>query len=230
MLGKLYGIGVGPGDPELLTLKGARIIKECPVTAIADSGSENRALEIAGENAEGKEIIRCPMPMTKDEAVLESARRKSADMVKEWLDKGRDVAFITLGDPTVYSTYIYIHRLIKDAGYETEIIPGVTSFCAASAAFGDSLCDAGEPLIIIPGSYTGYEKLLDIPGSKVIMKSGKNIALVKEALRKRGVEAKAKLAEKCGMQGERLFEDIKQAPDDAGYFSLLMVKDGYGGK
>lgn len=223
-LGKLYGVGVGPGDPELITVKAARVISSADFIAAAHSGGENIALNIASSYLAGKEIIRCPMPMTRDIGLLENAHKKSVAMITEKLDMGKTVAFITLGDPTIYSTYAYIHRLVSAAGYATEIIPGITSFCAAAARFNISLCDAGQPLTIIPASYDDYDKYLMQDGVKILMKSGKSLGTVKAKLEELGLAGKAKLAEKCGMEGERLFDNIQDAPDDAGYFSVIIIK------
>ena len=135
--GILYGVGVGPGDPELITRKAQRIIAQAAVLAVPDKGSgEKTALTIAGELAEGKEILLCDAPMVRDEAALDAAYEANADRVCALLDGGKDVAFLTLGDPTVYSTYLYLHRKVVARGYEAEIIPGVPSFCAVAARLG----------------------------------------------------------------------------------------------
>ena len=127
--GKLYGVGVGPGDPELLTRKAERIIRASAVLAGPDKGAgEKTALTIIGPLADGKERLDCSTPMVRDQAVLDAAYDAAAYAICEKLDQGKDVAFITLGDPTVYSTYIYIHRRVLSRGYEAEIIPGVPSF------------------------------------------------------------------------------------------------------
>lgn len=135
--GKLYGVGVGPGDPELLTRKAERIIRTSAVLAVPDKGAgEKTALNIIGPLAHGKERLDCSTPMVRDQAVLDGAYDAAADAICEKLDQGKDVAFITLGDPTVYSTYIYIHRRVVNRGYGAEIIPGVPSFCAVAARLG----------------------------------------------------------------------------------------------
>ena len=115
--GKLYGVGVGPGDPELLTRKAERIIRASAVLAVPDKGAgEKTALNIIGPLAHGKERLDCSTPMVRDQAVLDGAYDAAADAICEKLDQGKDVAFITLGDPTVYSTYIYIHRRAGSPG------------------------------------------------------------------------------------------------------------------
>ena len=131
MRGMLYGVGVGPGDPELITKKAERIIRQAAVLAVPDPGrGEKTALNIVGELADGKELLTCEAPMVRDHAALDGAYERNADRVCAALDAGKDVAFITLGDPTVYSTYLYLHKKVVARGYDAQIIPGVPSFCA----------------------------------------------------------------------------------------------------
>ena len=152
--GILYGVGVGPGDPELLTLKARRILTEADVIAVPDKGAgEKTALGIVGAYIQGKPLHSCVAPMIRDQAELDRVRDRTAAELCALLDQGKTVAFITLGDPSVYSTYMYIHRRVLAAGYEARVIPGVPSFCAAAAALGDGLCDGSDRLLIVPASH-----------------------------------------------------------------------------
>ena len=142
--GILYGVGVGPGDPELLTLKAQRVLRTADVIAVPDKGAgEKTALTIIGDLAEEKELLLCPAPMVRDRKALDAARDGIASRIAAVLDQGRSVAFITLGDPTVYSTYLYIHKRVRALGYEAEIVPGVPSFCAAARVV--SACSSSPP-------------------------------------------------------------------------------------
>ena len=136
------------------------------------------------------------------------------------LDQGKTVCFLTLGDPTVYSTYLYLHQKVAAAGYRTKIISGVPSFCAAAAELGMSLCENGQQLHVIPGTYTPTEAL-DLPGVKVLMKNDLPATLA--ALRQK--KKQAAMVENCGMETQRIFRSLEEIPQDAGYFSLLIVKD-----
>ncbi len=181
--GKLFGVGIGPGDKELITLKAVNTIKNADVIAIPDSLSgKNRAYEIIKEYIYEKEIIFIPMPMVKDKEHLKASHESGAELIINYLDKGRNTAFATLGDPSVYSTYMYIHRIVESKGYDVEMIAGVTSFCASAARLNISLCDGAEPLIIIPANYEDNKKLLNLSGNKVLMKSGRKIAKVKQEI------------------------------------------------
>lgn len=228
MEGILYGIGVGPGDPELLTLKAARLIRECQVIAAPDAGKDrNVALEIARgavPELDEKEFAELFLPMTRDKQKLEESHQKAADQVLGYLKQGKSVAFLTLGDPTVYSTYLYVHERVVAAGARAEIIPGVPSFCAVAARLGVGLTEASEPLRIIPGSYPCVEQELDGDGAKVLMKSGKAIEQVKELLKEKGMLSRAMMVQNCGMENERVFHSLENADHDASYFSVIIVK------
>lgn len=225
MTGTLYGVGVGPGDPELLTLKAVRIINECDLIAIPVSDKETCVAYSIAKQAipeiKDKEIISIEMPMVKDKAQLEESHKKGAQLLVKQLIKGKRIAFLTLGDPTVYSTYIYIHRLIIAAGYPTEIISGIPSFCAVAARLNDCLVEKAEPLHIIPSSYS-IADTLSLSGTKVYMKAGKKIGEVKKQLKSSGL--KAIMIENCGMEQEKIYYSVDEIPEQAGYYSLIIVK------
>ena len=133
---------------------------------------------------------------------------------------GKTVCFLTLGDPTVYSTYLYLHKKVAAMGYPAYLVPGVPSFCAAAAELGISLCENAQQLHIIPGTYEPTAALT-LPGVKVLMKNDlpKTLPYLKQT------GAHAAMAENCGMENQRLYRTLEQIPEDAGYFSLLIVKD-----
>lgn len=228
MKGRLFGVGVGPGDPELMTYKAVRTIEGCPVIAVPASGREcSVSYRIAAgivENIEDKEFLDLETPMTKDRQILDQNYEKAAQRIIEKLEEGKDVAYLTLGDPTIYSTYIYIHRIVKAKGYETGIISGIPSFCAAAARLNDSLVDRAEELHVIPSSYA-IEEALNYPGTKILMKSASRLAEVKRALKEKGGNVNVKMIENCGMPDERIYERIEDVPERAGYYSLLIVKE-----
>ncbi|MDE7315738.1 MAG: precorrin-2 C(20)-methyltransferase [Mucispirillum sp.] len=223
--GKLFGVGIGPGDKELITIKAVNIIKNADVIALPDSfSSKNRAYEIVKEYITGKEIIYLPMPMTKDKEHLRQSHENGAELIINCLDKGKNVAFATLGDPSVYSTYMYVHRIVESKGYSVEIVPGVTSFCASAARLNISLCDGADPLIIIPANYKDNKELLQLSGNKVLMKSGRKMAKVKQEIAECGLTDKTYMVENCGMKEEKIYKDFSMAADESSYFSLIIVK------
>ena len=228
MKGKLYGVGVGPGDPELLTLKALRLIRENPVIAVPGEDIQaSVAYQIvkgAYEALDEKTLLPVAMPMTKDPAVLEANHEKAAGDVEAYLRQGKNVVFLTLGDPTVYSTYLYVHKRILARGYEAEIVSGITSFCAVAARLNMGLVERDEPLHVIPATYQadGMDQVLKLPGTKVLMKTGRKMAQVRESIQKSGQQAV--MIENCGMPGERIFEGADNIPEKSGYYSLIIVK------
>lgn len=224
MKGTLYGIGVGPGDPELMTLKALRLCRACPVIAIPHKDKDRcLALQIAlgADPSLGEKPILCvDMPMTKDPDALRAAHEAGAAAVAGILDQGKDVAFLTLGDPTVYSTYFYIHEILASRGCRITVVPGITSFCAAAAALGEPLCMNSQQLHVIPGTYAP-EEALDLPGTKVLMKN--NIPQVQSTLADRGMEAA--MVENASMPSQRLYRAGEPLPDSSGYYTLFIAKD-----
>jgi len=225
MKGIAYGVGVGPGDPELMTLKAIRLIKENELIAVPGKSAEDSvAYKIAAaavpEIAE-KELLPLHMPMVKNRALIDKEHQKAAKLIERCLDSGKNVVCLTLGDPTVYSTFSYVQHYLEADGYEVGLVSGIPSFCAAAARLGVPLAEWDEPLHILPAVHRP-EDALELSGSYVLMKSASRMAEVKEALRRSG--RRVCMAENCGMETERLCRGVDEIPDDAGYFSLIIAK------
>ncbi len=225
-MSKLYGVGVGPGDPELITVKAARVLAEADIAAVPKmANGERTAFNIARRYLDGKLVLDCVIPMTRDAKILAEAYAKAADDIEGHLKQEKTVAFITLGDPGIYSSYMRISRMISSRGYDTELVAGVTSFCAAAARLNISLCEHGEPLIIIPSGYEGEDELLGLSGTKVIMKAGSNIRQICGRVNRDGISQTGMMVEKCGMEGEKIYQGFDSFPEKAGYLSTVIVKD-----
>ena len=229
MSGKLYGVGVGPGDPELLTLKALRLIKENQAIAVPGNDIYTsvayKIVKGAYEELDKKTLFPVAMPMTKDPAVLQANHEKAADDVEKYLKEGQNVVFLTLGDPTVYSTYLYVHKRILKRGYEAEIVSGITSFCAVAARLNMGLVEMAEPLHVIPATYKAQEmdQILELPGTKVLMKTGKKMQQVRESILNSGQDAV--MIENCGMEDEKIYRSAEEIPESSGYYSLVIVKE-----
>ena len=226
--GILYSIGVGPGDPELLTLKAVKTIGRCPVVAAPRTGGgEMLALDIVRQATDlaEKTIVPLDYGMTRDEAARECQHGAAAEALEAHLAAGRDVALLNLGDVSVYATSGYLRERLKAKGYESVMIPGVPSFCAVAARLDLSLTDGDEQLHILPGGAGGLEAALAFPGTRVLMKSGKRLPEVLEALRERGLLESASMVANCGLPEELVCRDLRQGPEDAGYFATLVIKE-----
>ena len=222
MKAKLYGIGVGPGDPELLTLKAVKTIQKCEAIA-----GQKTAFSIVERYISEKQLLECRFAMEGGMAKRREARRIAAGQIIAFLETGRDVGFVTLGDPTTYSTYMYVHELIEGKGFDAEIIPGVTSYAAAAAALGIALCENNEALTIIPAKHSeSIDALLEMPGNKVIMKSGENLAYVLEKIKENDQDAM--VACRVGMVGQTLYRSIDEynKSPETGYFTVAIVGEG----
>ena len=218
MSGKLYVIGVGPGDPELITIKAVKTLHKADIIACPKSrDGAGIAYNIAKEavpEIEKKDILLLSFPMTRDETVLSDAHNEAAAFIAEQLDKGKTVALVTLGDPAFYSSAFYVVDILKDKGYDIEIISGVPSFSSAAAGLLQSLALGDEQVLVT----TPHKVDFSFPGTIVVMKAGMHLAELKEKIAGRDVY----LIENSGMEDEKIYHG--DMPDKAGYLSLLIVK------
>lgn len=226
MKGKIYGVGVGPGDPELMSLKAVRLIRENNVIAVpGKEPKESVAYRIAAASVPEiaqKELVGIHMPMLRDRKLIEEEHRKGAAALEKLLDRGENIVYLTLGDPTVYCTFSYLQHILEADGYSVELVPGVPSFCAAAARLNLPLAEWDEPIHIIPAVHRTDSKL-DLPGTYVLMKSASHMAEIKKLLSESGRDVSA--VENCGMESEKIYRSADEIPDDAGYFSLIVAKE-----
>lgn len=224
MSGILYGVSVGPGDPELVTLKAVKILKKCRVIAAPVTRGEKRAALSITERVcdiSEKTVLDLPFTMSRDEQVLAESHKAAAELIIPYLAEGISVAFVCIGDISVYSTFSYISRLVKEHGFRIEVIPGVTSFCAAAAAAGEPLVTGTEPLIVIPAGIdpTEFEKLSSLDGTKILMKSGRSLPEIAKKL-----QGKTGFAvENAGYSEQRIFGSLDEI-GEAGYFTTVIFK------
>ncbi len=226
MNGILYGIGVGPGDPELMTLKAVRMIRENEIIAVPGADVKETvayriAVQAVPELAE-KQLLPIYMPMTHDQEEMRRNHEKGAAVIESYLKEGKNVVFLTLGDPTIYSTFSYLQKLIKEHGYQTTLISGIPSFCAAAARMDIPLTEWNQPLHVLPAVHR-LESRLEQPGTYVLMKSGRKMKQVKDILS--GSGRNVVMVENCGMENEHIYHSVDEIPDDAGYYSLIIAKE-----
>lgn len=250
MNGKLYVIGIGPGDPELLTLKAARILNDVPLLLVPKGREEGTSLALSiidgAVNLHGKEIVELYFPMLKtkreqaqaqagaedqaggDLATLDQKWHSAAETILSALQSGHDAAFITIGDPSIYSTYFYIHELLlaKVADLAIEIIPGISSINASAARAGLSLGLGNERIAILPANYlASLEETLERFDTVLLMKVNKVFETVRNLLIDLRLAETAVYIARTGMADERIIRDLRQVrPEDLTYFSLVIVK------
>lgn len=223
---KFYGVGVGPGDPKLLTLRAVEVLQEIEIIAIPKSkmDRESIAWEIAKTHCPtGVKILELEMPMTSDESILRAAWQSAADKIQEEMQRGNSVAFLTLGDPSFYSTYSYLLSILENvlSSEQIETIPGITAMAAAAARVNWPLATGDEPLVVLPG-IEGLEKYEKYP-NLVLMKVSRNLPEVMKRIKTTG--ALAVLATRVGQAGEEIrVLDAQEELEKVDYLSLILLK------
>ncbi|MEL7565173.1 MAG: precorrin-2 C(20)-methyltransferase [Dehalobacterium sp.] len=228
-MAKFYGIGVGPGDPELLTIKAAKILGKIDVLLLPESqkGKQNIAYEIAADhiNSEAK-LISVEFPMVTDENIINQAGKVAAEVVERHVREGLNTAFITLGDPSVYSTYNYIVKHLP-SDIEIQTVPGITSFCAAAAETNRSLVEGDEILSIIPATSSKrlMEMALDVTKSAVFMKVYNQKDKVLSVMEEYDLLDSSVLVQRCGFDDCTVDHDIKEGLSrDKQYLSIILTR------
>ncbi|MBU5485599.1 cobalt-factor II C(20)-methyltransferase [Clostridium sp. MSJ-11] len=219
-MAKLYGIGVGPGSEELLTLKAIRLLEKAEVV-VAPSPMKDGGNSIALDTSinfinKDAEVIVKHFPMgtpDKEEKVFDAFKT-----IEEKLHEGKDVIFLTIGDPFVYSTYIYLLKYINEKGYEVETVPGITSFCASASLAGEILVIGDEPLLILPSTRLDAvkdEKFL------VIMKLYNNEEKVVNFLEEKGYDYVC--VRRAYREGQQILRDKNEIIENKDYMSLIIA-------
>jgi precorrin-2/cobalt-factor-2 C20-methyltransferase len=245
--GKLYVIGVGPGDPELLTLKAVRILKQVPCLCVPRGREEGSSLALSivegAVDIKDKEIVEALFPMKKTRSgekaqIHGSPEAKDDELEDRWnetvsnisgrLNRGIDVAFITIGDPTIYSTFFYIYDrlLAQSPGARIEIVPGVSSINAAASRAGLSLGLADEKIAIVPATYAGdLSGLICEFDTIVLMKVYKVFDRIVKSLEAAGLLGNAVYISRAGMREEAVVRNLGDVRnEDLNYFSLIIVR------
>ncbi len=232
--GTLYAIGVGPGDPELITLKAKRILEtvKCVFSATSNPKKESLALKIVSPHLNhNSKILPLVFPMTRDEKSLKCAWQAAGKKVLSVLEAGDDAAFVTLGDPCTYSTFTYLHRTVTKMAPEIkiEIVPGITSFQAAAARLKIPLTEAEESLVVVSGAKGGLEishaaKRFD---NLVIMKAYRHYGEIVRCLEKLNLLESTVAVRRVGLSGESITTKIAEwNGNEPSYFTLLITKKG----
>ncbi len=232
--GKLYGLGVGPGDPELITLKALRLLKSAPVVAYhAAKGKKGNALTIVEQYlSPGQTLLPLVYPVTTEklpahmdyEKIVSDFYGEIVAAIAAHLDAGRDVAVIAEGDPFFYGSFMYIHDRLAGL-YETQVVPGVCSVLAAAAVLGAPLAYRNQTLTVLSGVMEADElkrRLADTEAAAV-MKLGKNIGKVRAVFEELGLMDRALYVERATMENQRILPLAEVDADDCPYFSIVLA-------
>ena len=232
-MAKIYAIGVGPGDPELLTRKAERILRSVPVICAPTAGpaDSSYALSIIEPllDLTRQEVIIQVFPMRKDQAGLDEFWQAAAAGVAERVRRGSDVAFITIGDPFIYSTFLYIYRIFREKypDIPVEVVPGVSSINAAAVAAGIPLGQASERIAIIPAAFQEKDllKVLRDFDTVVLMKVSRVFDGIYALLKESGLEKKCAFISRVGTAEQEVVFDLESLLErKLDYLSMLIVK------
>jgi precorrin-2/cobalt-factor-2 C20-methyltransferase len=232
-VGRLYGLGVGPGDPELITVKAFRVMKETPVIAYPKKrmGGKSYALTIAETyvNPMEKEMLGLIFPMTRDRDVLEREWDQAVDAVWEHLSQGKDVAFVTEGDPLLYSTFIHLSRRLKERypAVEVSSVPGISSINGAASRLDLPLADGDEQVAIVPATEERERmaKALRDHDAVVFLKVAKVMDLILDLLEELDLIDKAMVATKVTSDEEVVWKNVTELRgQNPGYLTLMVVR------
>ena len=228
MSGTLFGLGLGPGDPELITLKAARLIREASTIAYPTlAGGDSFARAIAADLiTDGTREIRMDVPMTTDRQPAQDAYDAGAQEISKILKTGDNVVCLCEGDPFFYGSFMYLYaRLSQD--FNVEVIPGVTSITACAARAGMPLAARNERLTVLPGPLPEAELRLRIEGAEsvVIMKVGRHLQKIRQVIESLGLTAQATYVERATLPQEVVLP-LYQAPEKAPYFSMILLTKG----
>jgi precorrin-2/cobalt-factor-2 C20-methyltransferase len=231
MTGQLYIIGVGPGDPGLLTARAIELIKNSGRVFIPLSGQgrESLALDIIrGHISPEAAITELVFPMTHDRQIMEEAYRKNYLMINSVLRSGEDAVLVTIGDPATYSSAWQVLKLVKRHAPEVacEVVPGITSFAAAAARAGVQLAQGHETMMVV-SSYSDVRKLetlIDCADTVVFLKTYRRRSMILDLLRAKGLFDRCIYIRRCGLAGEEIIRNLAALPDEADYFSMIILK------
>ncbi|MBR9651107.1 precorrin-2 C(20)-methyltransferase [Thalassovita aquimarina] len=228
MAGKLYGVGLGPGDPELMTLKAHRLVSQARVVAYpALSGSDSFARAIAAAAIpEGAREIVMDVPMTVERGPAQAAYDAGAAQIATALEAGEDVICLCEGDPFFYGSFMYLHARLSGR-FEVEVVPGVTSITACAGRAGVPLAARNERLTVLPGPLPEAELRSRIEGAEsvVIMKVGRHLAKIRGVIAELGLTESAVYVERASLPEERICP-LSEAPEKAPYFSMILLTKG----
>jgi len=226
MQGKLYGIGTGPGDPELITIKAVNALKSADIlfVPVTKKEKESFAFEIVKNYVKSDiKIIPLHFPMVKDVSEKERKRKENAEIIKSHMKEHKTGVFVTIGDIMVYSTFFYMYDYLKN-DLDIETIPGITSFSLISSINKHPLVMGNKSLLVVPVTKnTDFETELDKSDNIVFMKVSADSKKLHDALIKKRLENSFVLVSKAGTEDEFISRDIGILQSKIPYLSTIIV-------
>ena len=232
--GRLIGLGVGPGDPELITLKALRLLRESPVVAyFVAKGKKGNAFGIIEDHLVPQQTLMplvypvttevLPAPLSYEQVISDFYDEASVQ-VAEHLDAGRDVAVICEGDPFFYGSYMYLHDRLAER-YEAEVVPGVCSMLGCASVLGTPLVYRNQSLSVLSGVLPEeeLEQRLRSAEAAVVMKLGRNFDKVRRVLQRLGLAERAHYVERATMHNQQIVPLDQVDPLASPYFSMILV-------
>lgn len=224
--GTLFGLGVGPGDPELITLKALRLLRRCPVVAypMPEGGASFARAIVASFLPPSKREIPIPVPMTSERFPAEEVYERAAQAIGAELGAGHDVAVLCEGDAFFYGSFMYLFARLAER-YRSEVVPGVSSLVACAGALGSPLAARNDVLSVIPAPLSDalLAARLESADAAAIIKLGRHFAKVRDVLERLGLAGRARYIEHASLASQRILPLAEVDPSTVPYFSMILV-------
>lgn len=230
--GKLYGIGIGPGDPKLLTIKAKEVLNEVDIIFVPKSDDDGKSCArsiIEATTSGKKDFVELTFPMTKNKKTLNTYWQKAAGKIAKEVRKNKNAAFVTIGDPFIFSTYVYLFKILRQdfPDIDVETIPGISSFNAAASRLEFPLVEGNEKLAILPvtKNLKGLRETLKRFDTVVLMKVASKLDKVIHLLKEVKLIKNSVLISHIGHSNEVIIRDLSSIKDKKlGYLSVIIVK------
>ncbi|KAA0257832.1 precorrin-2 C(20)-methyltransferase [Deferribacter autotrophicus] len=225
---RIYALGLGPGDSEYISVKGVNVLKSCDLVVVPQSDKTGRSVakEIVKQYVSDEKIFMYFFPMNNDKELLDRRYSELAEKIEQFLNEGKKVCYVTIGDLSIYSTFNYLYEKLKEKEIKVEKIAGIPSFIAAANRIDENIVIKGESFCVVEMERDGrmLEKVVSLFDTVIVMKVHKRLKFLIEFVRENKMVEKAYLVERCTLDGERVFDLLTdEVPENAGYLSTAIL-------